>query len=134
MDRRTFVTWVGMGWLASCLPVALAACSSTTEDGFHIVGSTADLDQKGQLTYRRFGAETVVVVRDPNQSETLFAVTPKCTHQGCDLQWQSDQKAFVCPCHGARFNADGKVAKGPAGEALKTHPVRIQDDSVQVKV
>lgn len=27
MDRRTFLSWVGVGWIASSLPVALVACS-----------------------------------------------------------------------------------------------------------
>ena len=30
MDRRAFLTWVGVGWVASSLPIALAACSAKT--------------------------------------------------------------------------------------------------------
>jgi cytochrome b6-f complex iron-sulfur subunit len=32
MNRRTFLNWVGVGWLASSLPVAIAACSSQTTE------------------------------------------------------------------------------------------------------
>ncbi|MBD1808302.1 hypothetical protein H6F98_23020 [Microcoleus sp. FACHB-SPT15] len=50
MNRREFITWVGVGGIASSLPVALAACSpKSTEsespaspsrpDGFQSVGT-----------------------------------------------------------------------------------------------
>lgn len=41
-----------------------------------------------------------------------------CTHMGCVVQWNPDEKSFDCPCHGSRFDTDGKVINGPAIEDL----------------
>lgn len=43
----------------------------------------------------------------------------RCTHMGCVLQWNSEEKAWECPCHGSRFGADGNVLENPACNSLK---------------
>lgn len=42
-----------------------------------------------------------------------------CTHLGCVVHWNPDEKSFDCPCHGSRFDTDGKVINGPAIENLQ---------------
>lgn len=154
MDRRTFLTWVGVGGIASSLPVAIAACSDKTAttpnetatnspsssaaaaraDGFQTVGTAAALDQKGQLSDQKAVAGPLMVVRNPEQPEALVAVNPTCTHKGCLVEWQADQKVFFCPCHDSKFATDGKVLQGPATEPLKTYEAKLEGDSVLVKV
>ncbi len=62
------------------------------------------------------------------KSETEVAVlSNKCTHLGCRVNWKAEQNAYICPCHDAIFDPDGKVLGGPPprpldryeGEALK---------------
>jgi Rieske Fe-S protein len=48
----------------------------------------------------------------------LHAVSSVCTHRGCDVHWNADEKTWACPCHGSVFAADGKVVHGPAAESL----------------
>lgn len=45
------------------------------------------------------------------------AISLTCTHQGCTVQPQANGE-FHCPCHGAVFDAEGKVVKGPAKRDL----------------
>ena len=42
----------------------------------------------------------------------------KCPHAGCQAKWNEDENAFVCPCHGSKFNEEGVVLRGPAKKNL----------------
>ena len=48
----------------------------------------------------------------------IFAVDPKCTHLGCQLEWNEEEETWDCPCHGSRFNYDGTLLDEPAGEPI----------------
>ena len=38
----------------------------------------------------------------------------KCPHMKCTLLFNESEQTWDCPCHGSRFNLDGKVIIGPA--------------------
>lgn len=40
--------------------------------------------------------------------------TRRCPHLGCALRWNPQEHSWDCPCHGSRFQADGKLIDGPA--------------------
>lgn len=48
----------------------------------------------------------------------LHLVNTTCTHMGCELNWNSAEKSWDCPCHGSRFSYEGEVIEGPAIEPL----------------
>ena len=50
---------------------------------------------------------------------TLLAVSIKCPHLGCQLEWNPDEKSWDCPCHGSRFDVYGRLLDGPAQSDLK---------------
>ncbi|MGM3305636.1 ubiquinol-cytochrome c reductase iron-sulfur subunit [Anabaena sp. WFMT] len=144
MKRREFINWVGLGFLASSLPVALAACSpettttaSSTSDAatqkWENVGTVAELDKKGQLLVSDSPVGAVLVVGTSKAAQSLIAVNPTCTHKGCTVAWKTEKNQFVCPCHDAEFARDGKVQEGPAEKPLKTYLAKIESGSVFVK-
>lgn len=38
----------------------------------------------------------------------------KCTHMGCALKWNPQERSWGCPCHGSRYAEDGSVLENPA--------------------
>lgn len=49
----------------------------------------------------------------------LIPASPRCSHMGCALQWNSHEHTWDCPCHGSRFTAEGRLIDNPATEDLK---------------
>lgn len=50
---------------------------------------------------------------------TLHVVSVRCPHMGCQLEWNPDEKSWDCPCHGSRFDYNGKQIDNPAQEGIK---------------
>ncbi len=144
LNRRKLLSWFGLGWLASLLPSSLVGCSdakspeaassptsvATAPSGnFKAIGTVAQLDKDGQLI-----SDKITVVRDPKDAKNVLAINIVCTHKGCDVKWKATDKAFVCPCHDAKFAADGVVLEGPAKKPLQRHIAKIEKGQVLVSV
>jgi glycine/D-amino acid oxidase-like deaminating enzyme/nitrite reductase/ring-hydroxylating ferredoxin subunit len=54
---------------------------------------------------------------------TLVAVSPVCSHLGCQVSWNRAERSWDCPCHGSRFSPDGEVLQGPAVHRLERKPI-----------
>lgn len=151
MNRREFVRWVGVGAIASSLPVAIAACGGgesastsnsaspapttgggTTVGDATVGGATvSELDQAGFINLTVDG-QAATIVRNPEKADEILAVNTKCTHKGCTVAWKADQKSFVCPCHGAKYNAMGEVTNPPATAPLTPYKVNVNGDQITV--
>lgn len=90
----------------------------------HLVGDKllspeATLDQlkPGEAAFIDLKGETVAVSLDDQGRP--HAVSPDCTHMGCRLSWNLAERSWDCPCHGSRFDQDGRVIQGPANEDLE---------------
>jgi len=144
MNRREFLAWVGVGGIASSLPIAIAACYPATPqtsssrkvaqtNQFRIVGTLAELDQKTQILNQQVANAPVLIVRYPTDPQRISAVNPTCTHrQQCTVAWQADRQAFVCPCHDAMFAVDGKLLQSPARSPLATYLVKVEQGNILV--
>jgi Rieske Fe-S protein len=60
----------------------------------------------------------------------LAAFTLVCTHNGCKPAAPNAEGVLACPCHGAQFNADGSVAKGPAKKPLAGIKLEVKGGKV----
>ncbi len=54
----------------------------------------------------------------------FYTVIPRCTHMGCGLEWNPDEKSWDCPCHGSRFDYRGNLIDNPAKKELQ-HPSEL---------
>jgi len=43
----------------------------------------------------------------------------RCTHLGCALKWNKEQRSWDCPCHGSRFGEEGRLLENPAVKGAK---------------
>jgi cytochrome b6-f complex iron-sulfur subunit len=64
-----------------------------------------------------------LLIHTENDFKALSLV---CTHLGCTVKSQPD--GFVCPCHGSRFDLQGKVKRGPASKPLSSLRVESTPD------
>jgi nitrite reductase/ring-hydroxylating ferredoxin subunit len=58
------------------------------------------------------GLKKYAVYKD--EAGGIHAYSAFCTHLGCVVHWNGEEKSFDCPCHGSRFSREGKVMNGPA--------------------
>lgn len=54
-----------------------------------------------------------------DENNFVHLVDTTCTHLGCELEWNSAEKSWDCPCHGSRFDFDGNILDSPAIKPLK---------------
>ena len=52
---------------------------------------------------------------------TVHAVSTRCPHLGCQVEWNPDEKTWDCPCHGSRYDFTGRLIDNPAQEGLKVY-------------
>lgn len=57
-------------------------------------------------------------------SKGFTAISMKCTHLGCTVDKSGE--SFECPCHGSRFDENGKLMRGPATRDLPA--LRVEQD------
>lgn len=63
---------------------------------------------------------------------SLIALSPVCTHLGCFVNFDRYNNEFICPCHGGRYDIEGRVITGPPKENLQRLPVKIENDKIYV--
>ena len=44
----------------------------------------------------------------------------RCPHLGCALKWNPEERTWDCPCHGSRFEENGKLIDNPATKDLNS--------------
>ena len=74
-------------------------------------------------------ARTLAYVKRVNEDEVI-AISAGCTHLGCIVTWDEDQKIFKCPCHDGRYDADGMMISGPPPAPLKRHKTKIENGKI----
>ena len=79
---------------------------------------------KDGITPTWLATETVAVVRNDGK---LYATHGKCTHRGCTVKVDttSPKPAYLCPCHHAGFDVEGKVLRPPASKSLERYAIAV---------
>lgn len=116
-DRRRFLFVAGIGGLVAVLGEATWATVRFARAPLsygpplrRVIGRATDF-VRGTTTYVE---DAKVFVRRDEQG--IRAVSAVCTHLGCTVRREGT--GFVCPCHGSRYDENGRVTGGPAPRGL----------------
>ncbi|RCW36809.1 ubiquinol-cytochrome c reductase iron-sulfur subunit [Marinilabilia salmonicolor] len=64
----------------------------------------------------------------------FLAVSSRCTHLGCTVQFNVNHNRFECPCHASAFNTNGQVLSPPANRPLDFYPIIFKNNHVLVDI
>ena len=93
------------------------------------IGALADLQAQGSLAFQApSNGDPAVAVSLGGGNVVAFDAL--CTHAGCTVAYDSNQKVLTCPCHGATFDpANGAaVLSGPAPTPLTAIQLQVGTD------
>lgn len=65
----------------------------------------------------------------------FYAVEDRCTHAGCPFSDEADLSGaeIICNCHGSEFDIrTGEVLRGPAEYPVRTIPVRLAGEDLEI--
>ena len=140
MDRREFIkkscfscmalgAGVAIPSLSSCatMPIIKTSIESnktTIASSNFVNGINALLVRPKNLDY------DILVVKKSDASYDAFLM--QCTHNQFALSCNKSQ--IFCSSHGAEFDFEGNVVKGPAEKKLKTFQVIVRDNLLDVIV
>ncbi|MFL5247652.1 MAG: ubiquinol-cytochrome c reductase iron-sulfur subunit [Myxococcales bacterium] len=126
-----------LGFLGSVLyPVLryLKPLGAQTQNGpIKLAGEDLAKLEKEHSVIVRAGATRIVVFED--SAQRLRALSARCTHEGCTVQYVPGDSVIWCACHNGRFDLDGRVISGPPPRPLdKFSCTREADGAVVIQL
>jgi menaquinol-cytochrome c reductase iron-sulfur subunit len=62
----------------------------------------------------------------------FLALTSRCSHVGCPVNYVAAAQSFVCPCHGGVYGFRGERTAGPPPRPLDRFVTRVRAGQVEV--
>lgn len=126
MDRKEFLTVLGLGAAAVACGQCLTACSPQDQPTAPTnVNMTIDLSSSAYASLNTPGGYVydggIIIANTPGG---FVALSQTCTHQGGTVQYDLSSNSFRCPVHGSRFADNGSVINGPASSPLASYKVK----------
>lgn len=100
-----------------------------TGSGVQVLVSGSALGEVGGAVLVESTAGVFLISR--TGASTFSAIDAVCTHEGCTITG-ADGSAYVCPCHGSRYNRSGQVLQGPARASLRLYATTFANDVVTI--
>ncbi len=61
-----------------------------------------------------------------------WGIVDNCTHLGCTFPWNPHDNQFQCPCHGSRYDDEGRIVRGPAPLPLRLAHINVAGDYIRI--
>jgi Rieske Fe-S protein len=126
-----------LGWLGSIVFPVLRYLKPLAQQGQNgpvklNADEQAKLDKEHSVIVRAGPARILVFEGADAQ---LRAMSAKCTHEGCTVQYVPGESVVWCACHNGRFDLDGRNIAGPPPRPLARYTCqREADGSVIVQL
>jgi cytochrome b6-f complex iron-sulfur subunit len=64
----------------------------------------------------------------------FVAVSASCTHLRCVLEFEAEDRSFVCPCHRGHFDLNGNVIAGLPRTPLRRYRTKYRFGEVVIEI
>ena len=71
------------------------------------------LNKSDKILYKKIDGKSIMEYKEGNKK-----VYHTCPHLGCKLLFNEIEETFDCPCHGSRFDINGKCISAPANKDI----------------
>jgi Rieske Fe-S protein len=120
----------GTGGGGSDAPALLARLAGQfTGSAVRVTAAGSALDTVGGAVLVESPAGFFLVARTAANAYT--AVEATCTHEGCTITGTAGA-IYVCPCHGSRYDRNGRVVIGPAQSSLRQYATSFASGVVTI--
>ncbi len=141
MTRRVFFK-SGVGLVGACYAGAVAypiyrylatpaKQSAALAAIKEVVIAAEQIPPAGTALRFAFGTRPALLIHLDDDSFVCFDAV--CTHLGCTVEFQPEQKRIHCACHGGTYDiATGKNVAGPPPKPLNKYQVEVADGQVVI--
>lgn len=132
MDRKEFLSQIGLGGSALFAAACMHSCSKT--DNLSNIDFTLDLTSNSFASLKLPGGYIITqgVIVALSLSNTYLAVAAACPHEGVNVQFQAAQNQFYCAAHSSYFSSTGSKISGPAQRGLTQFKTTLNGNSLRV--
>ena len=116
LDVQTSEAWIPLGSLEN-YPVGSPKAFSFTRS--NINGWEKTVNSYGGFIVRKSESD-------------LLALSNRCTHLSCSVNWSEETQEYVCPCHDAQFDIEGNVNAGPPPTPLDHFETKVEEGNLFV--
>jgi cytochrome b6-f complex iron-sulfur subunit len=134
MNRRNFLIDTTCKICLAGLAQTLVECSKENINIKPSVKFSIDLTDAKYANLKTVGGVVQVsgVYIICTAQSAYLALSSICTHAGCNVNYNSSGKDFVCPCHGGVYDINGKVVSGPPPAPLAQYQVAVSGSTLSV--
>lgn len=133
LSRREFLRRLSMVGTAAALSPLVSGEAKAAPGGFVAAGRVADFKPGQYNAVTLPGGAAIQLRRLSGKAPKFQALSARCTHKGCLVAWAAQDKQFHCPCHGGRFDANGRNVGGPPPAPLPTLATKVVKGMVLVQ-
>jgi cytochrome b6-f complex iron-sulfur subunit len=141
MDRKEFLSHLGLGSTAIFAAACMQACSKSDSNSpaqvtpTGSVDVTLDLSDPANAALKNPGGYVIIkgIIVALATNGNYLAVSSACPHEGVNVQYRPTQDQFYCSAHGSYFASSGKYISGPAnGRSLTQFKTTLTGSSLRV--